>query len=155
MECHTTLPTEAQWERAARWVSNTLYPWGDEIQPDQANYADTAIQGTSPVGCFEHGSQEGAPLDMIGNVWEWCLDWFKEDYYKSAEYSDPKGPKDGRRRVLRGGSFAFDASYCRSAIRRSDHPSYRYQDFGFRLVLLPGRQTGEKACRREGGRPGR
>ncbi len=133
------LPTEAQWERAARRTDERKYPWGDiDIDPNKANYDETGISNTSPVGCFPEGKNELGLLDMAGNVWEWCLDWYGE--YPKQNVRNPVGPPKGANRVLRGGSWIYSAEDCRSAYRSRFRPYYRFNSIGFRLVRLPGQQ---------------
>ena len=137
------LPTEAEWEYACRAGSRSPYPWGEKISSRYCNYADkntsfpwsdkTADYGhavAAPVGSFP-ANGFGAH-DTIGNVWEWCADWYDEDYYKTSPASDPTGPRAGGSRVLRGGSWNSDPWLCQSAIR------FRYPPdtggYGFRVV---------------------
>jgi formylglycine-generating enzyme required for sulfatase activity len=133
------LPTEAQWEKAARGVEGRIYPWGDEIDPDKANYRDTGMGGTSPVGCFPKDTSPYGVSDMAGNVLEWCQDWYDSDYYKKHPSKDPTGPNKGSGRVIRGGAWGGVAGDCRAAYRHGYGPALRDQLLGFRLVLLPGR----------------
>jgi formylglycine-generating enzyme required for sulfatase activity len=138
-----SLPTEAQWEKAARCGTDTLYPCGDEIDSEQANYSDSSIHETCCVGCFQRGGNEDQPLDMIGNVWEWTLDHFHDTYDKAPDDGSAwidTNADEGTPRVIRGGAFNSPAEDCRSACRSGSLPSYRDRDLGFRLVLLPGRQ---------------
>jgi formylglycine-generating enzyme required for sulfatase activity/energy-coupling factor transporter ATP-binding protein EcfA2 len=133
------LPTEAQWEKAARFPDDRIYPWDvDSIEPNRANYDDTGIYSTSPVGCFPGGASHLELTDLAENVWEWCRDWYDEAYYAKSPAHDPEGPSDGAYRVIRGGSFHDPAWHCRSAARDGHEPGVRVNNLGFRLVLLPG-----------------
>jgi formylglycine-generating enzyme required for sulfatase activity len=107
------LPSEAQWERAARHTDGRRYPWGDKLTPDHANYNATRISATSALGIFPKGASRCGAVDMGGNVWEWCLTKRRNNYESSAD-DDPEG---SARRVLRGGSFADDARDVRCAVR--------------------------------------
>ncbi|BBO91149.1 SUMF1/EgtB/PvdO family nonheme iron enzyme [Desulfosarcina ovata] len=139
-----TLPTEAQWERAARGLDALSYYWGYvEIDPEKANYNKTGISSTSPVGCFPKGKSEFGLFDLAGNVWEWCQDWYG-DYPLSREdkVRDPIGPSMGEYRVIRGGAWNSPDIYCQSVHREYGDPGAKYRHVGFRLVCLPG-QHGE------------
>ena len=129
------LPTEAQWEYAARGgVKSRGYKYsGSNTIGNVAWYDDNSSESTHPVGTKQ--PNELGLYDMSGNVWEWCSDW--DGYYSSESQSNPTGPSTGSIRVLRGGSWYYDAGYCRVSNRFSDDPSYRNYNYGFRVVLLP------------------
>ena len=124
------LPTERQWEKAARGADGWPYPWDSEITPDHANYNQTGIGTTCAVGIFPKGASPYGALDMSGNVWEWCQTKWREEYQSREDnYADGED-----RRVLRGGSFNYYAGNVRCAVRRWNLPLYRCWYYGFRLV---------------------
>ena len=139
------LPTEAQWEYAARGGTSTPFNTGNCLSTDQANYDgnypyQNCAKGqyrekTTPVGSFAP-NQYGL-YDMHGNVWEWCSDWYDKNYYQNSPANNPTGPTTGSYRVLRGGSWYINAQNCRVAYRFISPPGNRYFHYGFRLVLVP------------------
>ncbi len=129
------LPTEAEWEYACRANEPGQYCGGDNVDA-LAWYADNSGGSTHPVGLKE---PNGFKLyDMSGNVWEWCQDWYGEDYYGNSPRKTPKGPTFGSNRVIRGGSWIDYAGVVRSALRDWYAPVNRHDGLGFRLVLSPG-----------------
>jgi len=129
------LPTEAQWEYAAAGPDSRRYPWGDDWDGDRLCWPGNKGPGgmTFPVGSFPSGASWCGALDMAGNVWEWCADWYDKLYYDDSPLRDPLGPDSGSRRVLRGGGWRSFADLCRCAFRFYNSPAYSRVCFGFRV----------------------
>ncbi|MCP4108156.1 MAG: formylglycine-generating enzyme family protein [Desulfobacteraceae bacterium] len=138
------LPTEAEWEYAARAGTTTPFAFGDCLSTDQANY-----NGDQPLNDCEKGEwrfrtvpaasfqpNDWGLYNMHGNVFEWCHDWYGG--YPASAVTDPTGPSTGSRRIIRGGSWNFGALLCQSAFHFGFSPGERSRSFGFRLALSQG-----------------
>jgi len=127
------LPTEAEWEYAARGPDSLVYPWGNNWDSAKANVVDS--QGNLPVGSFPEGASWIGALDMSGNVMEWVNDWLDVHYYEDSPVQDPPGPDRGFRKVEKGGWWGSVPYVARSAYRHfEDPPEYQDHHIGFRVL---------------------
>ena len=144
-----SLPTEAQWERAARGDEGWIWPWGNNYNGFVGNFCDAQCPVdrwndasyedgyalTAPVGSFPGGASPYGALDMAGNVWEWVADWYDEDYYENSPTENPLGPSFGVARTQRGGAWIDNESWVRTTVRHATPPRNLADDLGFRCAV--------------------
>ena len=147
------LPTEAEWEMAARGNSASYFPWGSKFNCQLGNYDDEqnidsfilengsancdGFARTAPVGSFSQGQSPYGLFDMSGNVWEWVADWYDKNFYSYSPSANPVGPSNGTMRVYRGGSWFSEMKYLYIPFRQANPPSYRDDITGFRCAMNP------------------
>src|SRR5262249_11901932 len=130
------LPTEAEWEYACRAGTTTAFHTGNSLSSTQANFGKGLDSRGRPCKVGSYKPNAWGLYDMHGNVWEVCSDRFSKDYYETRPKKDPKGPAEGKSRVVRGGGWNEGASFCRASSRVAFPPDVRRGGLGFRVVCV-------------------